>query len=149
MEMRDMLKCMRNIKSGDTFIKESTQKNTTDMRSLIKKTRQYLQESDNQVMELDQDREENKMRNFFKDLDVVIDYIELEVYDEGIFWGGTIDGVIQFVFKVTPNERDSEYQIYYLDDFDKDNPDNEEISKRIELYYDEFFKFWRDNKLNK
>ena len=96
----------------------------------------------------DQKREEEKFKDFFDDLNVNVEFIEIEIYENLIFWGGTIDGVIQFVYKVTPNEKTSGIEFNYLEDFDKDNPDNEEIVKRLELYYDDFYKYWRDNALN-
>ena len=65
-----------------------------------------------------------------------------------VFWGGTIDGTIQFAYKVTPNEKTSGVEFNYLDDFTVDNEENDEIVKKIEDYYDVFFKYWRDNILS-
>ena len=62
-----------------------------------------------------------------------------------VFWGGTVDGVIQFVYKVTPDERTSGVEFNYLEDFSPDNPDNDLIVSKLETYYDTFYKYWRDN----
>lgn len=140
MDIRRLMKNIRHI--------ESTKRVHEDVYDSIKKMR-MLNEVSNRALEIDQKREEKNFNNYFSDLGVITDFIELEVYPNGIFWGGTIDGVIQYVYKVALNEKDSGYEIYYLDDFNKDNPDNQEISKRIELYFSDFFKFWRDNLLQK
>jgi len=95
----------------------------------------------------DQSIEEEKFRNFFNDMNVSIKFIDLEVFDDFIFWGGTVDGVIQFVYKVTCNEDTSGVEFNYLEDFSPDNPENEEITGRIESYFDNFYKYWRDNVL--
>jgi hypothetical protein len=93
----------------------------------------------------DQSMEEEKFRNFFNDMNVSIKLIDLEIYDNLVFWGGTIDGVIQFIYKVTPDESTSGVEFNYLEDFSPDNPENEEITGRIESYFDNFYKYWRDN----
>lgn len=153
MEMRDLLNKTRkkSIYIDENKIEKSYEyKNSA--RNLLDKVRNYNninEEPVEKTLDIDQDREAKKMSDYFQDLEVIIDFIELEIFEDGIFWGGTIDGVVQFVYKVTPDERTSGYEIYYLDDFDKDNPDNEDIVQRIETYYDEFFKFWRDNFLQK
>mgnify|MGYP005854050131 CR=1 FL=1 len=95
----------------------------------------------------DQNIEEEKFRNFFNDMNVSIKFIDLEVFDDFIFWGGTVDGVIQFVYKVTREEDSSGVEFNYLEDFSPDNPENEEITGRIESYFDIFYKYWRDNVL--
>jgi hypothetical protein len=96
----------------------------------------------------DQSMEEEKFRNFFNDMNVSIKLIDLEIYDNLVFWGGTIDGVIQFIYKVTPDESTSGVEFNYLEDFSPDNPENEEITGRIESYFDNFYKYWRDNVMN-
>lgn len=151
MEMRDLLNIVRNFKENKNIISDrNLSKNEhNNIRELIKRTKNnFLTENlIEKTLEIDQEEEERKFKEYFKDLEVIIDFIELEVFEKGVFWGGTIDGIIQFVYKVTPNEKTSGYEIYYLEDFDKNNPDNEEIVNRIELYYNVFFKYWRDNLL--
>lgn len=127
LNMRDMLKITRDINEGVVSLKEE-QGQGVNMKSSS-----------------DQGTEEEKFRNFFRDMSVNIKFIELEVFDDLVFWGGTIDGVIQFVFKVTPDESTSGVEFNYLEDFSPDNPENEEITGRVESYFDTFYKYWRDN----
>lgn len=122
--IRDMLKITRDINEGVVTLNEETK----NMESVF-----------------DQKIEEKKFRDYFDDLNVSIKLIDLEVYDNLIFWGGTIDGVIQFVYKVTPTEDTSGVEFNYLQDFSPDNPENEEITSRIETYFNNFYKYWRDN----
>jgi hypothetical protein len=121
--MRDMLKITRRLNEGeDEPGKESNLKTTYD-----------------------QNNEEEKFRNYFDDMNVDIKFIKLEIFDDHVFWGGTIDGVIQFIYMVTPDEKTSKIEFNYLPDFSPDNPDNDMIVKKIESYYDIFYKYWRDN----
>lgn len=105
------------------------------------------EEIENKKTVYDQSEEEEKFRNFFNDMNVSIKLIDLGVYNDLIFWGGTIDGVIQFVYKVTPDENTSGVEFNYLEDFSPDNPENEEVVGRIESYFDTFYRYWRDNVL--
>jgi len=125
LSVRDMLKITRNINEGKVSLKEA--------------------EGENKKTSYDQGIEEEKLRNFFGDMNVSIKLIELGVYEDLVFWGGTIDGVIQFVYKVTPDESTSGVEFNYLEDFSPDNPENEEITGRLESYFDTFYKYWRDN----
>jgi len=93
----------------------------------------------------DQQREEQKFRDYFKDLNADIKFDELKIYDDMIFWGGTIDGIIQFTYSVTSDEDTSNIGFDYLPNFSVDNPDNNEIIDRITSYYDNFYKYWRNN----
>lgn len=149
MEVRDLLSIVRDKKKPIIKTTNENKISDNDVREMLKRTKKaFLKEDSDRSLEIDQNTEEEKFRDYFRDLEVVVDFIELEVYDKGVFWGGTIDGIIQFVYKVTPNEKDSGFDVYYLEDFDKNNEDNQEIARRIELYYEEFFKYWRDNILN-
>jgi len=107
------------------------------------------QQNSNKKTIYDQNREEQKFRQYFDDLNVTIDFIELKVFDDKVFWGGTVDGMIQFVYKVTPDEKSSGVEFNYLEDFSPDIPENDEVVKRIEAYYNSFYKYWRDNILQK
>jgi hypothetical protein len=103
----------------------------------------------NMKTDLDVQEEEKKFTDYFNDLNVSVDFADLEIFEKGVFFGGTIDGQIQFVLKVGPNESTSGYDINYLEDFDPNQEDNAEVIKRIESYYDIFYKYWRDNILQK
>lgn len=128
LNMRDMLKITRNINEGIVSLKE--------------------EDIENKKTSSDQSMEEEKFRNFFNDMNVNIKLIDLGVYNNLVFWGGTIDGVIQFVYKVTPDESTSGVEFNYLEDFSPDNPENEEITGRIDSYFNTFYKYWRDNVLS-
>jgi hypothetical protein len=149
-QMRVFMKRMR-----DGFVVESTntaESKTLTMRDMLKITRRLNeQEEENNAVDkktvYDQSIEEEKFKNYFNEMNVSIKFIDLEVRDDLVFWGGTIDGVIQFIYKVTPNEKTSGVEMNYLEDFSPDNPDNEEIVKKIETYYDTFYKYWRNNML--
>jgi hypothetical protein len=63
-----------------------------------------------------------------------------------VFWNFIVNGVIQFVFVVTPDEISSRMEINYLQGFSKDNPMNDEIIEKVQAYYDTgFSKYWRNN----
>jgi hypothetical protein len=115
------------------------------MRNMLKITRTINEKVNGKETVYDQSIEEKKFLDFFDDMNVSIKFIELEVFGDLVFWGGTIDGVIQFVYKVTPDESTSGIEFNYLKDFSPDNPENEEITGRIESYFDTFYKYWRDN----
>lgn len=145
-QMRELIK---RVRTGN-FVGESKDnkpKKDLSMRDMLKITRNLNEDKQNKKTVYDQAREEEKFRNFFNDMNVNIKFIELEVYNDMIFWGGTVDGIIQFVYKVTPDENTSGVEFNYLDDFSPDNPDNDEIIRRIESYYDTFYKYWRNNML--
>lgn len=153
-QMREFIARMRKGYNPTNEAKES--KKDLNIRDMLKITRN-LQESKNLHEEeeqvnnrktvFDQPNEEQKFLNNFRDIMVNVKFIDLEVYDKLVFWGGTVDGMIQFVYKVTPDESTSGVEFNYLDDFTPDNPENEEIIKRIEGYYDAFYRYWSDNLL--
>lgn len=151
-EMRDLINRMR----GKPAIKENRveEKKELSIRDTLKITRDIhegvvsLNENvENKETVYDQSMEEEKIRNFFNDMQVSIKFIDLEVFDDFVFWGGTVDGVIQFVYKVTPDEDTTGVEFNYLEDFSPDNPENDEIVGRIESYFDNFYRYWRDNVL--
>ena len=155
-QMRILLRRMR----GEEFVvNEEIQKPKKDltMRDMLKITRKLNEEIEvkkkkkavNKKTAYDQEIEEEKLRNFFDDMNVNIKFQDLQVYDNLVFWGGTVDGVIQFVYKVTPDERTSGVEFNYLEDFSPDNPDNDAIVSKLETYYDTFYKYWRYNVIQK
>jgi len=91
--------------------------------------------------------EQEKFENYFRDNNVFVEFQPLEVYPHGVFWGGTIDGQIQWVYKVTPEELSSGVDINVLQGFQKNDPENQEIIEKLENYYNTFYKFWRDNEI--
>lgn len=129
---------------------KATSHNDLTVRDMLKITRKLNEDVNNNTpvdkkTVYDQKNEENKMLEYFKDMNVNIRFIPLEIYNNFVFWGGTVDGMIQFVFKVTPDENSSNVEFNYLDDYSVDNPENDEIVKRLEAYYDIFAKYWQQN----
>lgn len=151
-QMREFMKRIRENKYVPNTTQ--TQKKDLSVRDMLKITRDInegvvsLKEAENMETAYDQQMEEEKFRNYFSGLNVNIKFIDLEVYNNLVFWGGTINGVIQFVYKVTPDESTSGVEFNYLEDFSPDNPENEEITSRVEAYFDNFYKYWRDNVMN-
>lgn len=138
--MRDMLKKTRKL--NEDFEQEQTQQNQEQEpvnAEPVKRT--------NKATSFDREKEERGFRNFFSNLMVSVNFIELEVFDDLITWGGTIDGMIQFMYSVTNDEATSGTDFNYLEGFSPDNADNDELIKRIESYYDIFYKYWRENGL--
>jgi hypothetical protein len=129
--MHDMLKITRTLN-------EDIQGDEVEQKPVNKKTAQ------------DQSNEEQKFKDSFPTgYDINVDFIELEVTDQYAFWGGTINGLIQFVYKVTPDENTSGVEFNYLEGFNEDDPKNDEIIKRVESYYDSFYEYWIDSVIQK
>lgn len=144
-QMRILLRRMR----GEEYIVNEevikTPKKDLTMRDMFKITRKLNEDVENKKTVYDQGMEEEKFMNFFRDMNVNVNFIELEIKDNLVFWGGTVDGIIQFIYKVTPDESTSGVEFNYLEDFSPDNPENDVIIKKIESYYDSFYKYWRNN----
>ena len=120
------------------------------MRDMLGVMRKKVNENLDQTRNLTQaevDREQEKMLNYFQDDNVDIQFEPLNVYSDGIFWGGSIDGQLLFAYKVTPDEKTSGVEVKYLDGFDPSDPDNDKIIKKVQSYYNDFYKYWRDNEL--
>lgn len=151
-EIRKYLAIMRGktpVQSSTEQIDEGkmTMRNIAKMRKLKEFENAPAAPQVKQTTSLDQKTEEDKMNNFFSQNNVNIEYEPLEVYDNGIFWAGTIDGQLGWSYKVTPNEKDSGVEVEYLEGFDPQDPENEEIIKKLEQYHKDFYKYWRDNEL--
>ena len=148
MKENDMRTLLGKMRGKHTPTKKMiVEKKNLTVRDMLKRVRKLNEEIDDRSTAVDQNTEEKKFQDFFDDLMVTVNFEPLEVYDSGIFWGGTIDNQVQWVYKVTPDESTSGYDVDYLDTFDKSNPENDEIIRRIENYYGTFYKYWRDNML--
>jgi hypothetical protein len=142
LSVRDMLKITRNpLKLNEDVVPSNNPQDN------VPADKENITPSTNKETVYDQTEEEEKFRNYFNDMNVDIKFTDLKVYDNLIFWGGTIDGVIQFVYKVTPDEKTTGIEFNYLPDFTADNPDNDLIIEKIESYFDIFYKYWRNNVL--
>jgi len=129
MTMRDMLGKMRKIKDRPLLnLNEDVQQNMTTS--------------------VDKNNEEDKMSHYFDQNNVTIEYNDLNVYSNGVMFSGTIDNQIQFVYKVTPQEDSSGVEINYLNDFDAQDKENEDVINKLEDYYNIFYKYWRDQLFN-
>ena len=92
-QMRIFLKRMR---SGSEYTNESKTidlpKKDLNMRDMLKITRNLNEDigerdkSKNMKTAYDQTIEEQKMLDYFKDLNVNIRFVDLEVYDDLVFW---------------------------------------------------------------
>lgn len=150
MNTRDMMNIMRNLnsenpKSNYTTTNKSTisESSKCDVRNSLNKIRRLNEATE--ATQNDQRNEESRIEDYFSDLNVNFDFQPLEIYPNGVYFGFGIDNVIQAVYKVTEDQKTSGFDINYLPDFDKSNPDNDIIIKRIETYFDIFYKYWRDN----
>ena len=161
-DMRILLRRMR----GEAYVNENkgTTKHELSIREMLKITRKLNEDVQPEVAEpeIDQEKpvnkktaqdqatEEQKFKDSFSTgYDINVDFIELEVTDKYVFWGGTINGLIQFVFKVTPDENTSGVEFNYLEGYNEDDPKNDEIIKRVESYYDVFYEYWIDSVIQK
>ena len=125
--VRDMLKLTRNDVAGKKKVDDSN-----------------IQQK---ISPSEEKKEQEKFQSFFENNNVIIDFRPLQLYSHSVFWGGTIDGQVQWIFKVTPYEESSGVDINILEGFQKDDPENEEIIKKLENYYGTFYKYWRDNEV--
>lgn len=150
-QMRILLKRMRGESYNPETKSENRPNKEMSMRDMLGKTRILNEDQEekqkNKETVYDQPREEEKFLKNFHDIPVSVKFRDLEIFDNLVFWGGTIDGVIQFAYKITPDEATSGVEFNYLDDFSPDNPENEIIIERIENYYESFEKYWRNNLL--
>lgn len=128
----------------------AVEKKEMSMRDMLGKMRKLNEDAKNNLAtKIDIDREQHKMSEYFDNNNVTIEFEDLKVYPNGVIFGGDIDGQIQFVYKVTPEEKTSGIEVNYLDDFDPQDPENEEVVMKIESYYDIFYKYWRDQLFKK
>lgn len=139
---------------------KNKRKDSFSIKESIKSFR-WLQENKGSIKltQYDQKEEEEKFRRYINRKDVVVDFIELEIYDNLVIWGGTIDDVFKFFYRVTPDSRTSTFDFTFLDGFDptgdtiKLENEDEYVQKQMDLfenvknYYDEFANYWR-NELN-
>lgn len=145
-----MMDRMKKISEKLNIISDNTKKKKNiTTQNLVKKMRDLREQEEekqtNRKTIYDQEREEEKFRDNFSNFNVAIQFQELKIYDDWVYWGGIIDGAIEFIYSVTPDDDTSGVRIRYIDDFNQDDPDNQEIVEKIESYYEEFFKYWRDN----
>ncbi len=128
---------------GYTEKKSIKEMSVREMIGVMRNLNEDIMNSNKTLTQSEIDREQEKMLNFFQDQNVDIKFEPLVVYDNGVFFGGTIDNQLLFTYSVTT----SKVEIKYLDGFDPADPDNDEIIKKVQAYYNDFYRFWRDNAL--
>lgn len=96
--------------------------------------------------------EKQRLNNALRDFNVVVDYNDdqFKVYDDLIFSSGTIDGVLEFVMKVTPNDPENGIIINYdREDFDMQSDENNDLVAALEDYQENVFEpYWMQNIIN-
>jgi hypothetical protein len=134
MSTHDMLKITRNFVNEDVSLDNSA----------VQSAAPEGEGSRNVKTKLDQKEEEQKLRNFFDDMNVHLKLAPIIVKDDKVFWEGVIDGVIQFIFKITGDDDTSGVKFQYLKDGYENSETSKEIVKRILSYYDTFYKYWEE-----
>lgn len=144
---------MKRIREGKYIANESqnTPKKDLNIRDMLKITRRLNEEMENTQRGrnvetiFDQRHEEEKMRNFFKTHmernggnPVNIKFINIEEYDNMVFWGGIVDGIIKFAYTVIPDKIGSEATYDYSEDFSPDDPNNDIIIDGLDQYFEIF-----------
>lgn len=143
-EIRKYLAVMRGnkpVKSPKEPVQEV--KKDMSMRDMLGKMR-VINEASELGTNIDKEGEEGRMSDYFEEDNVTIEFEDFQVHTKGVLLAGTIDGQIQFAYKVTPDEKTSGIDVNYLDGFDPQDPENEVVIKKVESYYNLFYKYWRD-----
>lgn len=126
------------------------------MREMQRRIRMKQVKEDQEVAAIEkpltpaeQKRQEEGLQGFFDGDNVTIKFEPILVFEDGIFWAGTIDGQLKFAYMVTPDESTSGVKIERSPDFDPSNEDNQAVEKKIIDYYDTFYAYWSENQLEK
>ena len=150
---------MKRVREGKYEVNETqTPKKDLTMRDMLKITRNLNEDVDfgnepevNLATANDEKYLTDRFTEMFENLNVSANLLNLHsdpklklTKNQG-FWGGTIDGAIQFVYKATADKDSSGIEFKYLPSVSPDDPDNQEIVKNIETFYDTFYDYWRDN----
>jgi len=117
------------------------------MRDLLKRTRMLneivLKEEIN-ITSIDQEHVQNGLTNSLKRLEAIPKLNPIKIINGSIIWSGSINDMIEFVYKVSSDGSKNGYKINYNDKLNIEIPDKDEISKVIEDYYIEFFKYFQN-----
>ena len=138
MSTRDMLKITRN------FVNEDVENDVSLDNSDVQDGEGEGESSRNVKTKLDQSQEEQKLKNFFDDMNVHLEVGPLIVKDNKVFWEGVVDGVIQFIFKITGDDDTSGVVFQYLKEGYENSETSKEIVDRLLSYYDTFYKYWEE-----
>lgn len=145
---------LKKIKE-DFKYKPKKEKSFKDFLNEMRKLKEEV-ESENRKTVYDEKSEQRKLLNSLPS-DVVINFEDLEIYDDRIIWGGTINNDFNFFYKVTEDGKGDEYDFNFISGFDptgEELGDSEEadeyveekmeIFEKIQHYYDEFSNYWRN-----
>lgn len=123
--------------------------------SKIRKLKEDKDLGDSKLTLYDQQEEEKRFKRYLRDKDAVIDFIDLEVYENLVTWGGTINNVFKFFYRVTPEYKTSNFNFRFLDGFDPKGEQAEESDEYVEKqmrmfedvknYFTIFSNYWREN----
>lgn len=95
------------------------------------------------------DREQEKIKNYFANENVNVEFTEIFVRKgRGVAAKGMVDDQIEFAYTVSNDTKESGVKIAYLNNFDSKNPNNDKIVRMVQQYYNDFYDYWRDNALN-
>lgn len=142
---------MKRVREGKFTTNESNiSKKDLTMRDMLKITRTINEEVNGKETVYDQSIEEEKFKSIFErdKMGVSIKFGDLEVGNNYVFWTGIINGIIQFVYTVTPYDDSTGAVFNYLEGFSGDNPENEEIVKRVNDYFNTFKEYFRSEIIN-
>jgi len=154
-QMRILMKRMRGV----PYVSENkgTTKHELSVRDMLKITRSLNEdfqpdaentEPVNKKTDQDQANEEKKIYDRLGE-GVNIEFTDLIVTDKYVFFGGEVNGVMIFTFKVTGNKEDSGAKFNYLEGFNPDDEENKRIKDELELYYNDFEEYWMSNAIQK
>lgn len=127
--------------------KSKTDMSIRDSVRLMRK-KQINEEIKNSLSNSEIEIEKNKFLNVFKDNNVTVQFKNFLFSKDGVFFSGTIDGIIQWAYRVTPDENSSGIDYEVIDGFDGNDPENADVLKKLESYYDTFYEYCRDNIIN-
>lgn len=154
----DVKKMMQRLRKDvdSEIISESREDDINDltMRDMLKITRTLNEQeenddsSENKKTVYDQQQEEEKLRDYINNgsVNAHVRFGDLEVYDNKVIFKGIVDGVIMFLFTVTPEDSSSGAMFDYTKDFSPDNEEYKEIVKKLAYYYKHnFYPYWSNN----
>lgn len=143
---------MKRVRDNGSITNESVGSNKNlSVRDMLKITRTMneSEEIENKATDKDRDVQLESIQNYFSDMQVnLVMFEKMIITEKEVVWGGVVDGMIKFTYSVTAKDSSSNVVFKYLDDFSQDNPENNEIIERLEAYYREFYKYWRENAIN-
>ncbi len=131
-------------------------KNEKSFKYFLNEMRKLKEESEASIRKTVYDEKEEQEK-FIRMLpkDVVVNFENLEIYDDLVLFSGRINDNFNFFYRVTPDAKTSGFEFNFLDGFDptgqeESEPDEYaeeqmELFKIVQNYYDTFSNYWREN----